>query len=90
MRARHRTLLFLIEIVAAPSGFGQKLCNRYVLSLRQTQVLTTISVLKPKDPCATVFAIVNMSATEFLFINEGVNVLFGTETERYVHGENHV
>ena len=56
----------------------------------KTNVLTTISVLKPKDPCATVFAIVNMSATECLFIIEGSNALFGAETERRVQGENHV
>ena len=63
MGPRHRTLLFLIEIVVAPLGFATEIVWPIWFFFTKTNVLTTISVLKPKDPCATVFAIVNMSAT---------------------------
>ena len=37
--------------------------------------LVTFSVLKQKGPCTTAFAMVNMSANEFLFKTEGSNAL---------------
>ena len=37
--------------------------------------LVTCSVLKQKGPCTTAFAMVNMSANEFLFKTEGSNAL---------------
>ena len=76
MSPRHRTLLFLIEIVAAPLGFATEIVWPICIFFTKTNVLTTISVLKPKDPRATVFAIANMSAIELLFIDEGINALF--------------
>ena len=72
------------------NGFWTEIAWLICIFFTKTNALTTISVLKPKDPRATVFAIANMSAIELLFINEGINALFGAETEWCVQGANHV
>ena len=80
----HGSFGFNTEIVVRTLVFVKK-----IHIFTKTNVLTTISVLKPKGPCATAFAMVNMSATQFLFINEGINALFGAVTEWCVQGANH-